>query len=131
MFQLERFIEDCRAAYAADRSHKVVREVLLRTVNTPKDVMKGLGEPRRGGIEKLYHAPDLTILNVVWAPRMTIYPHNHRMWAVIAVYTGREDNIFWRRAPGGRIEAAGAASLAEKDAAPLGPEIVHSVTNPL
>jgi predicted metal-dependent enzyme (double-stranded beta helix superfamily) len=131
MFQLERFIEDCRAAYAADRSHKAVREVLLRTVNAPKDVIKGLGEPRRGGIEKLYHAPDLTILNVVWAPRMTIYPHNHRMWAVIAVYTGREDNIFWRRASGGRIEAAGAASLAEKDAVPLGPEIVHSVTNPL
>jgi predicted metal-dependent enzyme (double-stranded beta helix superfamily) len=131
MFQLERFIDDCRAAHAADRSHKAVREVLLRTVNTPKEVIQGLGEPRRGGIETLYHAPNLTILNVVWAPRMTIYPHNHRMWAVIAVYTGREDNIFWRRAPGGRIEAAGAASLAEKDAAPLGQEIIHSVTNPL
>jgi len=22
------------------------------------------------------------------------------MWAVIGVYTGREDNIFWRRVPG-------------------------------
>ena len=134
MFQLERFLEDCRAAYAADRSHKAVREVLLRNLNTPKDVMKGLGEPRRAGIAKLYHASDLTILNVVWAPRMTIYPHNHRMWAVIGVYTGREDNIFWRRvpgAPGGRVEAASAASLAERDAVPLGPDIIHSVTNPL
>jgi predicted metal-dependent enzyme (double-stranded beta helix superfamily) len=134
MFQLDRFIEDCRAAYAADASHKAVREVLLRTVNTPKDVMKGLGEPQRAGIAKLYHAADLTILNVVWAPRMTIYPHNHRMWAVIGVYTGREDNIFWRRVPGapaGRVEAAGAASLAERDAVPLGPDIIHSVTNPL
>jgi uncharacterized protein YjbI with pentapeptide repeats len=46
----------------------------------------------------LYHASDLTILNVVWAPRMTIMPHNHQMWAVIGIYTGREDNIFWRRA---------------------------------
>jgi len=27
---------------------------------------------------------------------MTIMPHNHRMWAVIGIYTGREDNIFWR-----------------------------------
>jgi predicted metal-dependent enzyme (double-stranded beta helix superfamily) len=32
--------------------------------------------------------------NVVWAPKMTIMPHNHCMWAVIGVYTGREDNIF-------------------------------------
>ena len=29
---------------------------------------------------------------------MTIMPHNHQMWAVIGVYTGREDNIFWRSA---------------------------------
>jgi predicted metal-dependent enzyme (double-stranded beta helix superfamily) len=27
---------------------------------------------------------------------MTIMPQNHRMWAVIGVHIGREDNIFWR-----------------------------------
>ena len=131
MFQLERLIEDCRAAYAADRSHKAVREVLRRAVSAPGEVLAGLGAPARGGIGKLYHAADLTILNVVWAPRMTIYPHNHRMWAVIGVYTGREDNIFWRRLPGNRIEAAGAQSICEGEAVPLGPDIVHSVTNPI
>jgi predicted metal-dependent enzyme (double-stranded beta helix superfamily) len=65
---------------------------------------------------------------------MTIMPHNHRMWAVIGIYTGREDNIFWRRLkdePGGRVEAAGAKSLGERDAEPLGRDIIHSVTNPL
>ncbi|HJS31755.1 MAG TPA: hypothetical protein VJ924_07165, partial [Alphaproteobacteria bacterium] len=111
-----------------------VREVLARAVADPGAVLRGLGEPKRAAVETLHHAPDLTILNVVWAPRMTIYPHNHRMWAVIGVYTGREDNIFWRRLPdadGGRIEAAGAKSLVVKDAAPLGPDIIHSVTNPI
>ena len=42
---------------------------------------------------------------------MTVRPHNHRMWAVIGLYTGREDNVFWRRVPGdprGIVEAAGA-----------------------
>ena len=85
-------------------------------------------------MQTLYHAPELTILNVVWAPRMTVMPHNHLMWAVIGVYTGREDNIFWRRLPeadGGRIEAAGAKSLGERDAEPLGRDIIHSVTNPV
>ncbi len=65
---------------------------------------------------------------------MTIMPHNHLMWAVTGVYTGREDNIFWRRVPekaGGEVEAAGAKSLGERDAEPLGPNIIHSVTNPL
>ncbi len=61
-------------------------------------------------------------------------PHDHRMWAVIGVYTGREDNIFWRRVTGeagGLIEAAGAKSLSERCAEPLGCDVIHSVTNPL
>jgi len=53
---------------------------------------------------------------------------------VIGIYTGREDNIFWRRLPGedgGRIEAAGAKSLGERDVEPLGRDIIYTVTNPL
>jgi predicted metal-dependent enzyme (double-stranded beta helix superfamily) len=128
---LEQLIADCRAARAADPTHKAVREVLARAVAEPARILAALGEPSRAGIQKLYHAPELTVLNVVWAPRMTIFPHNHRMWALIGIYTGREDNIFWRRLPGGRIEAAGAQSLCERDAAPLGADIIHSVTNPI
>jgi predicted metal-dependent enzyme (double-stranded beta helix superfamily) len=131
MFELERFIDDCRAARAADATHKSVREVVARAVSQPRAVLAGLGEPKRAEIQKLHHSPELTILNVVWAPHMTIYPHNHRMWAVIGIYTGREDNIYWRRLPGGKIEAAGAQALSEREAAPLGPEIIHSVTNPV
>jgi predicted metal-dependent enzyme (double-stranded beta helix superfamily) len=127
---LERFIADCRAAHAADRSHKAVREIVARAVAEPGAVLKWLGAPKRGEVQKLYHSPELTILNVVWAPYMTIYPHNHRMWAVIGVYTGREDNIFWRK-KGEKVEAAGAQALSERDAVPLGPDIIHSVTNPI
>src|SRR5687767_14876196 len=128
--ELDRFIADCRAAHAADRSHKAVREVVARAVSEPGAVLKMLGEPTRGEVQKIYHSPELTILNVIWAPYMTIYPHNHRMWAVIGVYTGREDNIFWRR-KAQRVEAAAAQSLCARDAVPLGAEIIHSVTNPI
>ncbi len=34
-------------------------------------------------------------------------------------------------ADGGRIEAAGAKSLGERDAEPLGRDVIHSVTNPV
>src|SRR5262249_44737567 len=94
MFELERFIADCQAAHAADPSHKAVREVLARVLQEPRSVLKGLGEPTRAAIGSLYRSAGLTILNVVWAPRMTVPPHNHHMWAVIGIYTGREDNIF-------------------------------------
>ena len=134
MFELDQFIADCRAALAADKSHKSVCEVVARAVSDPPAVLKQLGEPKRSEVQKLYHSSDLTILNVIWGPRMTIMPHNHQMWAVIGIYTGREDNIFWRRVPGdrgGKLEAAGAKALCEKDAEPLGGNIIHSVTNPI
>lgn len=134
IFNLERFIADCRLALAEHQPHKSVHEVVARAVADPASVLKGLGEPKRSEVQKLYQSEDLTILNVIWGPRMMFLPHNHQMWAVVGVYTGREDNIFWRRIPdsgNGRVEAAGAKALCEKDAEPLGPNIIHSVTNPI
>ncbi len=133
MFDLDRFKADSIAA-AAQGSANAVREVVVRAVGDPGAVRTALGEPRRAEVQILHRSPDLTILNVIWGPRMTVMPHNHRMWAVIGVYVGREDNILWRRLAGeaqNRIEAAGAKALSERDAFPLGPDIIHSVTNPI
>ena len=133
MFDTERFVTDCREAFAEDATHKAVREVLARAVSDPAAVLKGLGEPERAGIRELFHSDALTIINVVWAPGMMVMPHNHRMWAVIGIYTGREDNVFWRRVKGSpnKIEAAGAKALGAMDAEPLGADIIHSVINPI
>jgi predicted metal-dependent enzyme (double-stranded beta helix superfamily) len=133
MLDVERFVADCQAALAEDESHKAVRDLVARTVADPAAVLAGLGEPARAGLHKIHHADNLTILNIVWGPYMTLMPHNHEMWAVIGIYTGREDNIFWRRDrdAASRIEAAGAKNLGTGDTAPLGRDIIHSVTNPL
>jgi len=134
VFDLERFIEECRAAVRADASHKAVREVVARAVSDPAGILAGIGEPRRAMVDTLHRGDDLTILNVIWGPGMTVRPHNHLMWAVIGIYTGRENNIWWRRLPedaDGRVEAAGAKSLGVRDAEPLGRDIIHTVTNPL
>ena len=134
MFDVDQFITDCRNALAADKSHKLVREVVARAVSDPGAILNRLGEPKKGALQTLYRADDLTILNLVWAPYMTLMPHNHQMWAVIGIYSGREDNIFWRKISGsfgGKLEAAGAKALSEGDAEPLGHNIIHSVTNPI
>jgi len=72
MFEAERFVADCRAAFAEDPTHKTVREVLASTVSNPAAVLKGLGEPRRAEIQKLFHSDALTIINVIWAPGMMV-----------------------------------------------------------
>ena len=134
MFDRELFVADCQSALKETNPEKAIREVVASAVSDPGGVLKGLGEPESGGVQKIHAAPDLTIINVVWSKYMTILPHNHEMWAVIGIYTGREDNIFWRRIKdeeGGRIEAAGAKALGVTDAVPLGRDIIHSVTNPI
>jgi predicted metal-dependent enzyme (double-stranded beta helix superfamily) len=134
MFDLARFTSECVAAASGGAGQQAVREIVARAVEVPHAVLESLGEPRRAEVKTLHRSVDLTILNVVWGPRMTVMPHNHNMWAVIGIYTGREDNILWRRlpdAPNGRIEAAGAKALSERDALPLGRDIIHSVTNPI
>jgi predicted metal-dependent enzyme (double-stranded beta helix superfamily) len=134
MFDLDRFFADLQDAVAADPSHVLVRDVVARAVSEPAAVLAALGEPARAGINVIYRSPALTVLNLIWGPGMTIMPHDHRMWAVIGIYTGREDNIYWRRLPpdaGREIEAAGARSLCRGDCTPMGPDIIHSVTNPI
>ena len=135
MFTVDNLIADCKKAVAGGRAAQAeVRAILEKVVSEPGEVLKELGEPETGGVSKIFDSEELTIINVVWGPHMTIMPHNHEMWANIGIYTGREDNIFWRRvddAEDGYIEAAGAESLGLKDATTLGRDIIHSVTNPL
>ena len=129
-FQLDTFIDECRRA----GSQPAIREVVARAVSDPAGVLRELGEPTKGQVQTLYHADDLTILNLIWAPRMTLFPHDHTVWAVIGIYGGREDNIFWRRLPGAesnRVEAVGAKSLSDRDTVALGRDVIHSVTNPI
>ncbi|MDX1404155.1 MAG: hypothetical protein R3192_06445 [Woeseiaceae bacterium] len=127
---IDRFIEDCITANKEKDAQAAVNEVLARAVSAPERVLAALGDPRRAGLNVLLGSPTLTIFAATWTPQMNLMPHDHLMWANIGIYTGREDNIFWKRMPG-RIEAYGADALFVKDTAMLPEDALHSVTNPL
>lgn len=127
---IERFVEDCVSANQETDAQVAVREVLARAVSNPAGVLESLGDPRKAGLNVLLSSPTLTIFAAAWTPQMNLMPHDHLMWANIGIYTGREDNIFWKRTPG-RIEVTGADALFEKDTAMLPADALHSVTNPL
>ncbi|HXD99831.1 MAG TPA: hypothetical protein VN646_24975 [Candidatus Acidoferrum sp.] len=130
MFDVDRLVEECRAGLRESSPEVAIREVVGRAMARPDDVERALGTPRMGQIRTLHHSPELTILNVIWAPGMAIYPHDHRMWAVIGLYGGREDNVFYRRTAQG-LEAAGDKHIEARGVALLGASIIHAVTNPL
>ncbi len=134
MFDVDQLIADCREAAAESSPRRAVREVLLRAVGDADEVAAALS-PTEGGLNIMYRSADLTILDVVWAPGMRLFPHDHRMWAAIGIYAGQEDNTFYRRSGDGDMHhlltESGGKELCTGDVLLLGDDAIHAVANPL
>lgn len=128
MFDADTFVAECIAANAEAQPRLAIKDVLERAVSRSGEVAAAL-PPDRAGITRLHVSPELTVLKVVWAPGMTLWPHDHRMWATIGIYTGGEDNAFYRRAGTG-LEQSGGRELRPADTILLGDDTIHGVTNP-
>ncbi len=121
-------VSRCQAALAEHTPALAVRDVLDELVADPRGLQRALGPVDAGGITTLCNDTDLTVLHVAWTPGMALNPHEHRMWAVIGMYGGQEDNTFYRRVPGG-LEPSGGRELPAGDVLVLGDDVVHSVAN--
>lgn len=128
MFDTESFVSDCVAAIGESEPRSAIKDVLERAMADPGAVAEAL-PPARAGIARLHCSAELTILHVVWAPHMSFGPHDHRMWAAIGIYSGGEDNSFFRRT-GETITRSGGKALRPRDVALLGDNTIHAVTNP-
>ena len=129
MFEAETFVAECQAALAERQPMLAVKEILERAVARPDDVTSGLhAEP---GVAVLHRSPDLSVISVVVpAGSPPSLPHDHRMWALVGVYGGREDNQFFRRTTAG-IEESGGRSVLVSDILAMGDDTVHAIRNPL
>ena len=118
VFYVDNFIAECQVARREDEPRLAVRDVVQRAVSGGAAVGDVLC-PAEAGFTMLHHDDELTILHVVWAPHMSIYPHDHAMWAVIGIYAGQEDNAFFRRErPGARmLVESGGKQLREREVA--------------
>lgn len=58
-----RLLRACAALKKSD-AHAAIRELVARAVSEPAQIVRVLGEPRRAGVETIYKADDLTILNL-------------------------------------------------------------------
>ena len=129
MFDVEEFVAECRHALTESEPRLAVRDLLERAVSRG-DELEAVLPSRQGELKSLYTSPELTVLNVTWAPGMLLYPHDHRMWAAIGIFRGREDNTLYRRSGDG-ITRSGSKEVDEGDVLLLGDDAVHAVENPL
>jgi predicted metal-dependent enzyme (double-stranded beta helix superfamily) len=125
---VEDIVARCQAALADHTPVLAVRDVIDELVGDHARLEQALGPVDSGGITTLHNAPDLTILHVAWTPGMTLNPHEHRMWAIIGMYGGQEDNSFYRRTSGG-LESSGGKELPAGEVLVLGDDVIHSVAN--
>ena len=75
MFNKDRFIQDCVGAIAG--GHEAIRELVAEAVSDRAGMLAELGEPQHAGLTPIFRSPNLTIINFVWAPCMSLMPHNH------------------------------------------------------
>jgi predicted metal-dependent enzyme (double-stranded beta helix superfamily) len=122
----DELVTNCIEASVETEPRLAVKEVLQRAVREFPDQV----DKPSGWLDIWHVSPSLTVLHAVWPPDMMLFPHDHRMWAAIGIYGGREDNAFFRRREGRLVESGG-KELREGDVTLLGDDTIHAVHNPL
>jgi predicted metal-dependent enzyme (double-stranded beta helix superfamily) len=131
MSATDEFVSRSITAAAEETPMLAVKEIVEQTLRD-KRVEAELSTDV--GLRVLHLSDDLTVLNVV-APRRRDYalprrPHDHRMWAVIGIMEGQEDNEFFRRADD-TIVPSGGRRVDTGEVLLLGSDVIHSFGNPL
>ena len=129
MFDPETFVSDCQRAASAADALAAVQAVVTAAVGDPGSIDAILGVDL-GESDALFSSADLTVQRIQWPPGFESSTHEHRMWAVVGVYTGLEQNRIYRRSGSG-IEQCGDRAVGEGEVLLLGEDAIHSVENPL
>jgi len=123
---VDELIEASRDAARSPDAVDRVMEVLGDFLHQP-DLERQLGPPNRSTYEALYRGDDVLVLHGVVPPTPApVDPHDHRMWAVIGVYHGREDNQLFARADSG-LEPVERFSVTPGQVRALDASTIHSV----
>jgi predicted metal-dependent enzyme (double-stranded beta helix superfamily) len=128
VFDLDSFLAELVDSAAETDSRHAAKEVVEKAMARPRGVVDAISLTV-GGISMLYHSPLLTVINVAWAPGMQVMPHDHRMWAIIGIYAGAEDNQFFTRGENDALVERSGRRLDTGEVCMLGSDTIHAVAN--
>jgi predicted metal-dependent enzyme (double-stranded beta helix superfamily) len=96
---LSEFVETCRSALdAPDAAERVA--AALRPLLADAEALSAEVEalrPPGGGPAVVHRSDDLTVLGLAVPAGFVSPVHDHTIWAVVGIYAGDEDNVFYRR----------------------------------
>lgn len=125
------FVQACRAALRDENPARIVQELLSQALANLPSVANVLSAKDSPMVEFLYRSEHLTVANMRTVPGSVSPIHNHRMWAVIGMYAGQEDNHLYQRETDGKLRKMALKSLRPGDIFNMGPELIHAIGNPL
>jgi predicted metal-dependent enzyme (double-stranded beta helix superfamily) len=129
MFDRDRFVADCQSALRDADPAARIAALLTDALREPQALADAFSDTDQPGVVPLFRSDELTVAHVISAPGSRSPIHNHRMWGVIGIYAGQEDNHLYRRGADGLVDA-GLKSLRAGDVFVMDPELIHAVANP-
>jgi predicted metal-dependent enzyme (double-stranded beta helix superfamily) len=131
--ELEDLIEKCQAASEEHGAQSKIEALMLQAMADPAGLTEALSSYcKLARLEDLvFHRTEtLTLLAGKLPPGFVAGPHNHNLWSVVGVYSGQEDNIFYKW-DGSRLEEVGRASVVAPGVLCNAREVIHGICNPL
>lgn len=133
-FDIDRFVEACRAARRAKDAAETIAKLLGEAIADPAAIFEAVaarrGDERAAEMAEVFvNDEDLTIYQVSFPANLFGVPHDHAGWAVIGVYSGTEAfNTYEER--DGRLALTGRTVLRAPAVKILEPDLIHDIDNP-
>ena len=128
-FDREEFVAACQRAAAGSDPAEGVREVVEAAIQQGTAIDETLGTKLTGEADTLFCSDELTVQRIIWPGGSASPPHDHRMWAVVGVYAGREVNTLFDRRDR-VISANREVPIDAGSVLTLPADAVHAVRNP-
>ncbi len=130
MTVLDEFVTTCEALLGQSDVGERIAEAMRPLVEAPAELSKAIEDlrPEPGRPAVIHRSDKLTVMGLEVAAGFVSPPHDHQLWAVVGVYEGAEDNVFYRRTSDG-IDETGRAVLGQGECLALPPDAVHGIAN--
>ncbi len=130
MVDLDAFVATCAGVLGEADAGARVASAMRPLVADPAGLAEALDRRRTAptGPVVVHRSDDLTVIGLDVAAGFVSPAHDHRLWAVVGVFVGAEDNVFYRRTPDG-VEETGRAVLATGECLALPDDAVHRIAN--
>jgi predicted metal-dependent enzyme (double-stranded beta helix superfamily) len=129
VFDPDVFVREVRMAANAAEPVAAVQEIVATAIIQGVSIDGALGTTVTGENDTLFVSESLTVQRIQWVPGLPSIPHEHRMWAIVGVYTGEELNRIYERSFDGLREAR-SELVSERSLLVLDSDAIHSVENP-